>query len=122
MMMLHAFMLSLALATSPATSLSAAGLRPPARPAHEPRLQRRILPEFPPAARVAGLPRRVVVEGRIDAQGRVVDLNLPDGNVDGAGFVEATLRALSEWRYAPARDEDGTPVSVSVQFDVLYTP
>lgn len=121
-MMINALMLSLALAALPAPSLTAAGLWLPTRPAHEPRLQRRILPEFPRAARVAGLAHRVVVEGRIDAEGRVVDLNPPAGDADGAGFVAATLRALSEWRYAPARDVDGTPVSVSVQFDVFYTP
>ena len=121
-MMINALMLSLALATAPATSVTGAGLRPPARPTHEPRLQRRILPEFPRAARAAGLAARVVVEGRIDSQGRVVDLSLPAGEMDGAGFMAATLRALSEWRYAPARDPDGTPVSVSVQFDVQYIP
>ena len=121
-MVLNALMLSLALAAHAATPFAAAGVPLRERPALEPRLQRRILPEFPPAARRAGLAHRVVVEGRIDTQGRVVDLSLPPGGEDEIGFAAATVRALSEWRYAPARDVDGMPVSVSVQFDVLYTP
>ena len=79
-----------------------------------------VIPEYPPAARRGRITARVHLAGVIDAEGRVQALACMDCASDPAGFGEAAIQALAAWSYRPALTPDGTPVSVSISFDVRF--
>ncbi len=58
-------------------------------------------PEYPPAARAAGLEATVVLHLELDAEGRVLRAEVPEPV--GHGFDEAALRAAQGLRFSPAR-------------------
>ena len=58
-----------------------------------------LAPEYPEAAKSAGLTDLVILKIVIDEQGRVEDIKVMRGNPP---FVEAALAAVKTWKYEPA--------------------
>ncbi|MDR3562770.1 MAG: TonB family protein [Negativicutes bacterium] len=77
-------------------------------------------PAYPRAAREAGWEGSVVLRIRINTDGSVTVLSVREGGRSDAS--EAAVEAVSSWRYSPARDSSGVPVStvrdVRVTFDL----
>jgi TonB family protein len=76
-----------------------------------PKLVTRVLPEYPSDARKARVEGVVVLEGTIDTAGAVRDLE--PLRSEPMGLTEAAIKAVSQWRYAPARDATGKAIAVS---------
>ncbi len=76
-----------------------------------PKLLTRVLPEYPSDAKKAKVEGVVVLEGTIDATGAVRDLK--PVRSEPMGLTEAAIKAVSQWRYAPARDATGNAIPVS---------
>lgn len=68
-----------------------------------PRIVRRPLPRYPRLAKEMGVRATVVVEVRVDRDGRVVASRLASGDDSGLGFNEAALKAARSARFEPAR-------------------
>jgi TonB family protein len=62
------------------------------------RLKRQIEPEYPPAARRAGIQGDVTFMVVIGEDGRVKETHLRSGNPT---FAKAATKAISEWEYRP---------------------
>lgn len=67
-------------------------------------------PVYPPAARAEGVEGVVLVEYRVDAEGRVREPRVLRAEPPGV-FDAAALEAVRSWRYRPWR-RDGRPVPV----------
>jgi protein TonB len=65
-------------------------------------------PVYPPAARAQGVEGVVLVEYRVDAEGRVREPRVVRAEPPGV-FDAAALEAVRSWRYRPWR-RDGRPV------------
>jgi periplasmic protein TonB len=72
---------------------------------------------YPPEARAAELEASVAVEIVIDTHGRVVAARALAA--PGYGLEQAALRAVREYRFAPA-ERQGHPVRVRMRWDVLF--
>ncbi len=83
-----------------------------------PRLRQ--LPEYPPAARRAGLDGRVRLKGTLTPEGTIADLRCISCEGDRAGFGAAALEAISGWSYEPVRTAGGQAVPISILFDVEF--
>jgi TonB family protein len=70
----------------------------------------RVSPTYPEAARKARTEGVVVLDCRVDTQGRVHALKVRD-TADPL-LVEAATQAVSQWRFEPARNLKGQPVEV----------
>lgn len=75
-------------------------------------------PHYTAAARKARIRGVVVTEAIIDETGKVVDVNLlrtlhPD-------LDRATIQAIIQWRFKPARDGDGNPVACGYTLTVNF--
>ena len=81
-----------------------------------------VLPDYPQAALRGRIKGRVQLEGIVDQNGRVRELACIDCPSDSTGFVNAAVAAIETWSYQPARNPDGSPVSVSITFDVRFIP
>lgn len=80
------------------------------------------LPVYPLAARRARMPGVVQLAGVIDADGRVLDLKCVTCGGDRPGFTAAAMKAISTWTYERPASADGSPITVSVLFQVRFTP
>lgn len=78
-----------------------------------PELIQRSDPEYPPAARAAGLEATVVLHLELDAEGRVLRAEVPEPV--GHGFDEAALRAAHGLRFSPAR-RAGRAIAARISF------
>jgi protein TonB len=85
--------------------------------AHPPRILERVMPHYPIRARVRGITGRVVVEVVLGRDGRIRRIRVvhPVTLLD-----QAAVRAVSQWRFSPARNANGTPVSVIVDIPVVF--
>ncbi|MFQ5767006.1 MAG: TonB family protein [Acidobacteriota bacterium] len=81
-----------------------------------------VLPEYPPAARRGRMDGRVRLTATIDPTGRVTDLFCLDCQKDRAGFIASAMEAVGQWVYQPAQSPDGDPISISILFDIRFTP
>ncbi len=98
--------------------LASAGPFPAGTVAHPPRILKRVLPVYPLRARVRGIAGRVVVEVIIGRDGGIRNIKV----VRSIAFLDkAAVRAVRQWRFSPARNADGTPVSVIVDIPVIFT-
>ncbi|MCU0293676.1 MAG: energy transducer TonB [Thermoanaerobaculaceae bacterium] len=77
----------------------------------KPRVIDRVSPTYPEEARKARTEGVIVLDCRIDTQGRVLDPKA-SGTADPL-LVEAARQAVSQWRYEPARNAKGEPVEVT---------
>ncbi len=83
-----------------------------------PGLRRALEAYYPPSLRDAHVNGLVQVRFRVDAAGMPHDFIITSSN--NAGFHEATVRALAELRFTPAR-KDGRPVDVWVELPISWT-
>jgi TonB family protein len=83
----------------------------------QPELIERVPPEYPEAARAANISGTVAVMARVSRSGSVqqtfIAWSIP-------GLDEAAVRAVSQWRFRPAR-ENGRPAAVWVSVPVTFT-
>jgi protein TonB len=86
---------------------------PATRVSTGPRVLREVKPEYPAAAREAGVEGDVVLLLRIEADGRVSGVKVLSG--PGYGLEDAASRAAWNLRFAPAT-RDGTPVATEIRF------
>jgi protein TonB len=84
-----------------------------------PRLLRRVEPAYPEAARHLRRQGVVIVQATIDREGFVANVTLLRDGV-GYGAAEAVERAVSQWRYEPARFQ-GRRVAVLMTITVTFT-
>ena len=95
-------------------------------PAVMPKLVRRVQPEYPASARAAGIDGIVVLDATIGADGAVRDLK--PLRSEPMGLTEAAIKAVSQWRFEPARTAGGAavearyPVFVSFLLDRTAGP
>lgn len=71
----------------------------------------KVQPDYPEAARTAGIEGKVFLQAVINTDGTVGEIKIlrePDGN---HGFAASAIAAVSQWRYRPAM-KDGQPVPV----------
>ena len=91
-------------------------LRPDAVPA---KIISRVAPEYPPDAREARLEGVVILAATIAKDGSVRELR--PVRSEPLGLTEATIKAVSQWRYEPARDAAGNPVEEAFYVTVSFT-
>lgn len=71
----------------------------------------KVAPAYPETARLARIPGAVVLQAVILADGSVGEIEVLRCDRPGLGFEQASIEAVSQWRYRPARMR-GEPVSV----------
>jgi protein TonB len=123
------FSLGIGAATAPSSGVAAASTT---SPAHEgtasliaapdsvdvrARLERGIPPAYPPRARAAGVEGDVVLDIVVDPAGAVESARVVQGV--GFGLDEAALRAVSDFRFAPA-SRKGQPVRVRMLWPMRF--
>jgi TonB family protein len=84
-----------------------------------PKRQRGSFPVFAEELRKRGVEGVVVVHAWIRKDGRVDSPKIAN-EVKEPGLVYATLEALRDWRYEPARS-DGEPIDVWFEIEIRYT-
>ena len=77
-------------------------------------------PPYPPAALAAGREAAVVLEILVSESGEVVEAVVVDATDDPDGFEQAARLAIRGYRFTPATDEAGTPVSMVLRFRVQF--
>jgi protein TonB len=90
-------------------------------PVTGPELVHRVSPEYPEAARRAGLRGVVVIEVVIDRDGAVVRPRLVTNTTGSNECAEAALRAVAQWRYRPAMFES-RPVAAYLTLAIEFRP
>lgn len=76
----------------------------------DPKLVHRVDPTYPPEAKQAGIEGVVVLEATVSTEGAVTDTKVLRG--EPSGLTEAAIEALKQWRYEPALNSAGKPISV----------
>jgi len=73
----------------------------------------KVMPEYPPIARLRGIEGQVVLQAILAIDGHIE----PDiAVVQSVPLLDkATIAALRQWRFRPARDASGAPVRVSLR-------
>ncbi len=83
-----------------------------------PVLVRRVVPEYPRRARLAGIEGEVVLEVVVDRSGRVTsDVRVVTAVPE---LARAAVAAVQRWRFKPARDRAGTAVAVLMEVPVRF--
>lgn len=79
---------------------------------------KRVMPEYPPMARLRGIEGQVVLEAILSADGRVE----PDITVlQSVPLLDAAaIAAVRQWRFHPARDHAGEPLRVTLRVPVRF--
>lgn len=68
-------------------------------------------PEYPELARVARVEANVILQAVIEYDGRVGEIRVLRCSKPRFGFEEASIAAVSQWRYEPAK-QNNAPVAV----------
>jgi len=76
-------------------------------------------PEYPPAAKAAGLEGSVTLQLDIDRNGKVLQAVVIEGA--GNGFDEAAVAAAKKLDFEPARRADGTPSAARILYRYTFT-
>jgi len=78
----------------------------------------KVLPEYPPLARLRGIQGQVVLDAILDPNGRVE----PEiAVVHSIPLLDAAaIAALRQWRFRPARDRNGTALRVTLRVPVRF--
>jgi TonB family protein len=82
----------------------------------EPQLVSRVLPNYPPAAKQAGLGGKVVIDTVIDATGNVSNMKVVSGP---RPLQRAALDSVSKWKYEPSYLDD-KPVPAKMLITVEF--
>lgn len=77
----------------------------------------KILPEYPPIAREAGIEGTVILQATISKQGTIENLRVVSGP---PMLQQAAITAVSRWRYRPYL-LNGEPVEVETTVNVRFT-
>jgi protein TonB len=80
-------------------------------------LVRKVLPVYPPLARMAGIQGQVVLQAVISKQGAIEDLKILGGH---PMLVPAAIEAVRQWRYQPYV-LNNEPVEVETQITVNFS-
>jgi protein TonB len=80
----------------------------------------KIPPEYPEPARLELVEGSVLLQVVIGRNGTVCEPQVLEVDEPGYGFEEASIEAVSQWRYRPAR-VDGVPVNLFTTIYVEYT-
>lgn len=103
------------LTVEPLAAFPEIGVKPPAV---EPKLVQRVQPKYPEDARKARISGVVLLQVTVGADGAVRDVK--PVRSEPMGLTEAAMKAVSQWRYEPARDASGkaiaTPMVVTINF------
>lgn len=75
-------------------------------------------PQYTEAAREAGVEGIVILQTRIDDEGRVAEVKVVQGL--SKGLSEAAAEAVSNWTFAPAVDQAGNPVVVDYTITINF--
>lgn len=78
--------------------------------ASEPRLVKKVVPTYPPAAKQARLDGIVILTCRLGRDGVPLDIRVARGETPE--LTVAAREAVAQWRYEPARDAAGQPVEI----------
>lgn len=78
----------------------------------------KVNPRYPVAALRAGASGVVVLEAIIDNDGQVVDARILESPHPSLG--DAAAAAVRSWRFEPARDPQGTPLTVSMVLTLTF--
>jgi len=76
-------------------------------------------PVYPPSALKEELPGSVEVELWVTPLGGVEGLKVLHAEPPGR-FEEAVLEAVKQWRFIPARDQDGKPIQAYERFEYVF--
>jgi TonB family protein len=106
-------LLSLAVAALALAGAAAAEEPAPGALTRAPAVIEPVTPEYPEAARAAGLSAEVLLELDVSAEGRVLHARV--ARPAGGGFDEAALAAGRRLRFSPA-EIDGKPAAVTVEY------
>jgi len=79
-------------------------------PISEPKNLHKVPPSYPAEARKGHIEGLVLLEATIGTDGTVTRTKVLRG--EPAGLTEASIEALKQWRYEPARNAAGKPVAV----------
>jgi protein TonB len=79
---------------------------------------KKVMPEYPPIARMRGIEGQVVLEVILSPDGRVE----PDITVlQSVPLLDAAaIAAMRQWRFHPARDQTGEPLRVTLRVPVRF--
>ena len=87
--------------------------------AHRPEIETYVVPEYPRKARAKKIEGRVLLMVVVDESGKVEDAVQVLDSIPT--LDQAAIDAVHQWRFAPARDADGSPVRVSLEVRVPFT-
>ncbi len=93
-------------------------LIPADQAARQPVLMKKIMPEYPPMARMRGIEGQVILEAILSAAGNVE----PDIKVvQSVPLLDAAaIAAVRQWHFRPAQDRDGGPLRVTLRVPVRF--
>jgi TonB family protein len=83
-----------------------------------PKLLDKVMPNYPEAARKASTEGAVALDCLVDTDGSVKDLKVKEGG--DASLNEAAMTAVRQWRYEPAKDTHGKPVTVHITVTISF--
>jgi len=84
-----------------------------------PKIISRVAPQYPPDARQAKLEGVVTLTATIAKDGSVRALR--PVRSEPLGLTEAAIKAVSQWRYEPARDAAGNPIESAFYVTMSFT-
>jgi periplasmic protein TonB len=86
--------------------------------AYQPRPISKVMPQYPPVARLRGIEGQVLLEATVAPDGRVE----PDiAIIESIPLLDtAAISAVRQWRFQPARDRDGAPLRVTFRVPVRF--
>jgi TonB family protein len=79
-----------------------------------------VLPEYPEAARKAGIEGEVMLEVTVDRSGKVADVSVERGVPDHRELDKSAEEAIRQWRFEPAT-RDGEPFKTSIKIPVKFS-
>lgn len=79
----------------------------------------RVLPDYPEAARKAGLEARILLEVLIRKDGTVGRAEALEGALEFPSLVKSAVEAVGQWRFEPAT-KDGVPIETSVSIPIEF--
>jgi protein TonB len=81
---------------------------------------KRAPPKYPAAAVKAGIEGRVLLEGTLTRDGRILDAKVVESDPPGV-FDEVSVRAFSQWEYPKRRPGDpdcANPIQVEIPYSL----
>jgi protein TonB len=84
-----------------------------------PRLIKSVQPEYPSMARSAAVPGKVWTKFYVDKRGEVREVAILKASPEGLGFEEETIKAIKQWKFTPALQNE-QPVGVWVGQVIVF--